>query len=149
MNARISLSAIATYLRAALDTAGIEAHVSTAYALDYLTAMGTTAPAVWILAQRLTPKDDGRGFSERARQHCKVEIAMRVVVQRYAAGATDGEENLNELVDALVTEMFGYKPTGADRGFAFVFGQDGPPSESVMTVDLMFTTDVSHQRSSA
>ncbi len=149
MNARISLGAIADHLRTALDTAGIDAHVSTAYALDFLTAMGTTTPAVWILAQRLTPKDDGRGYSERARQHCRVEIAARVVVQRYAAGTIDGEETLNELVDAVVTEMFGYKPAGADRGFAFVFAQDGPPSESVMTVDLMFAAEVSHQRSSA
>ena len=146
MNARLSLSGIAKRLCGQLpDTLGV-ARTGTCYDRDYLTAFAKTWPAVWVAGQRLTPLDDGRGFSGQFRQHCKIEIAIRLVVQRYADGSTDAEERLNALHDAVADALKDWTPTGADEPLVWVSAADGDATESVMTADLIFSTTCTYAR---
>lgn len=146
MNARLSLAAIATHLRTELPGVLGVLRVGTGYDRDYLTAFAKTWPAVWIAAQRLTPNDNGRGFSGVFRQHCKVEVAVRLVVQRYADGSIDGEARLNALHDAVADALKDWTPPGADEPLVWESAADGDATESLMTADLIFSTTVTYAR---
>lgn len=146
MNARLSIAAIATHLRAALSpTLGV-VRVGTGYDRDYLTSFAKAWPAVWVAAQRMTRLDDGRGFSGLFRQHCKVEVAVRLVVQRYVDGSTDAEERLNALHDAVADTLKDWTPPGADQPLVWESAQDGDATESLMTADLIFSTTMTYAR---
>ncbi len=144
MNARLSIAAIAAHLRTLPALAGIR--IGTGYDRDYLTAFAKTWPAVWIAAQRMTRIDDGRGFSGCFRQHCKVDIAVRLVVQRYADGSVDAEQRLNALHDAVADALKDWTPPGADEPLVWESAQDGDSTESLMTADLIFSTTVTYAR---
>jgi hypothetical protein len=140
MNARLSLSAIADYLRAQLP--GV--HVGTGYDNDFITDFGKRYPAVWVGAQRLQRLDDGRGLTGQYRQHCRVEVVFRLVVQRYAAGVTSPEGDLNTLHDNVAAALTTYRPAGADDAFVWESCQDGELSESVMTADLVMSVTTTY-----
>lgn len=144
MNARLSIAAIATHLRAQTALAGVR--IGTGYDRDYLTAFPKIWPAVWIAAQRLSRIDDGRAFSGQFRQHCKVDIAVRLVVQRYADGSIDAESRLNALHDAVSDALKDWTPSGADEPLVWESSQDGDATESVMTADLIFSTTLTYAR---
>lgn len=146
MNQRLSLSGIATHLRTQAALAGV--HVGTGYDANYLTAFGTTYPAVWVGAQRLTRLDDGRGYTGQYRQHCRVEVVFRLVVQRYAAGEISPEGALNTLHDNVVAALTAYRPAGADDAFVWESCQDGDLSESVMTADLVMSVTTTYASNS-
>lgn len=146
MNARLSLKAIADRLRAHLDAGLGVARVGTCYDRDYLTSFPKAWPAVWVAAQRMTRMDDGRGFSGQFRQHCKVEVAVRLVVQRYADGSTDAETRLNALHDAVADVLKDWTPPGADEPLVWESAADGDANESVMSADLIFSTTVTYAR---
>lgn len=142
MNQRLSLSAIADHLRSRPALAGT--HVGTGYDADYLTSFGTTYPAVWVGAQRLSRLDDGRGYTGEYRQHCRVEVVFRLVVQRYAAGETNPEAALNSLHNSVVAALTAFRPSGADDAFVWESCQDGDLSESVMTADLVMSVTTTY-----
>lgn len=142
MNGRLSLASVATRLTNKLT--GV--HVGTGYDRDYLTSFARTWPAVWVAAQRLQRMDDGRGWSGQFRQHCKVDVAVRLVVQRYADGSVDGEARLNTLHDAVADALKDWTPAGADTPLVWESAQDGDATESLMTADLIFSTSVTYSR---
>lgn len=144
MNGRLSIGAIATRLRAQPALAGV--HVGTGYDRDYVATFAKTWPAVWVAAQRLARMDDGRSFSGQFRQHCRVDVAVRLVVQRYAAGSIDAEARLNALHDAVAGALKDWTPTGADEPLVWESAQDGDANESVMTADMIFSTTVTYAR---
>lgn len=140
MNARLNLSAIADHLRTQLP--GV--HVGTGYDNNFITDFGKRYPAVWVGAQRLQRLDDGRGLTGQYRQSCRVEVVFRLVVQRYAAGVTSPEADLNTLHDSVAAALTAYKPTGADDAFVWESCQDGELSESVMTADLVMSVTTTY-----
>lgn len=147
MNQRIALSEVAERLRDTLDHQLGVAHIGTALDVDFVKAVSDSSkwPAVWIGGQRSTPKDDGRGYAGRVRQTVSVEFVARVIVQRYIVGDIVAEERLNRICDAVADALIGWRPTGAAVPVVWVQSLDGPPEQSLMTVDLLFTTDVSYQ----
>ncbi len=150
MNARITLTAIRDRLDAQLNVGTVVAdpvYCGTARDRDYVEKYRTTFPAVWVLAQRMTPLDDGRAFAGRFRQRMRVEFAVRVVAQRYADGVIQTELELNDLHDRVSAALAGWAMTGADEPLAFSLSQDGEPTESMATMDLVFTTSTTYQRS--
>lgn len=149
MNQRIALSDVATRLRGTLGHQLGVAHIGTALDVDFVKAVSdsTKWPAVWIGGQRSTPKDDGRGFTGRFRQVVQVEFSARVVVQRYIAGDVVAEERLNRICDAVADALMGWRPTGAANPAVWVQSIDGPPDQSLMFVDLIFSADVIYTRS--
>lgn len=147
MNARLSIAAIADRIRERLPAALGVLRVGTGYDNDYLSAFPDTWPAVWVAAQRMSRLDDGRGFSGLYRQHCKVEVAVRLVVQRYVEGSTDAEDRLNALHDALADALKDWTPPGADQELVWEYAQDGEATSKLMTADLVFSTSVTYARS--
>lgn len=144
MNARLSLAAIADRLKASpLMT---DVYISTSYQRDYLTAFGTTYPAVWVCGQRLTKASNSGNASGLYRQIVNVEIAVRLVVQRYADGITDAETALNMLADNVASVLKDWTPPGAEFALGWESAQDGPANESVVTADLIFSTKVIYTR---
>lgn len=115
---------------------------------DFLSGVGeaTNWPAVWVGAQRSTPIDDGKGYSGRVRQHVRVEIAIRVIVQRYIAGEGSEEDQLNRIADAVADALIGWTPGNGTRPLVWVQSIDGPPEQSVMTADLLFATEITYQQ---
>lgn len=151
MNRRISLESIAVRLRQQLaPSLGIN-RIGSALDFDFLEAVGSSDnwPAVWVGAQRATPIDDGRGYSGRVRQQVRVEIAVRCIVQRYIAAEAAQEAQLNRIADAVCDALMGWTPANAVRPLAWLSSQDGPPEQSVMTTDLLFSTDVTYQYAAA
>lgn len=140
MNGRLSLKAIAEHIDAQVTVT----RCGTGYDRDYLTNFGKAYPAVWVGAQRFVPTDNGRGFSSQFRQHGEVEIVVRLVVQRYADGSVDAETRLNALHDAVSSALLNWLPTGADEPFVYKSSTDGPLSESVMTVDMIFAATATY-----
>lgn len=149
MNARLTLTEIRDRLDAQLNAGAVvtePVYCGTARDRDYSAKILVTAPAVWVLAQRLTPKDDGRGYTGRARQRVMVDFAVRIVVPRYADGVMQTELELNDLHDRTAAALFGFVPTGADYPLTWAASQDGAPEESLATMDLVFQTETTYQR---
>lgn len=149
MNARLSLDALRQHLDTALNATPGTVTVGTTYQRSYLKDAGSVFPAVWVGAQRLQPLDDGRGYSGTYRQHVRVDVVVRIVAPRYAAGQMDGEAALNALHDAVSAAMLAYTPAGADEPFVWSGSQDGAPSESVVTTDLIFSATVTYSKEAA
>lgn len=142
MNTRLDLRAIASHLADLTAFAGIR--VGTCYDHDYLTAFGTAYPAIWVDAQRLTRMDDGRGLTGQYRQHCRVEVLFRLVAQRYAAGKTKPDTDLDALHNAAAVALAQHRPAGADDSFVWESCTDGARSESIMTADLVMSVTTTY-----
>lgn len=150
MNRRISLQDIATRLREQVsDSLGV-AKIGTALDADYLSSIAASEfPAVWVGAQRSTPTTDGRGFTHRVSQDVVVELVVRLIVSRAIAGEFEEEDKLNRIADAAADALMGWTPTDAAVPITWVQSIDGPAEESVMTVDLLFRTQVRYQYAAA
>ena len=141
MNQRLSLAAIATHLKTQSALAGV--HVDTSYARGYLSEFGKTYPAVYVDAQRLSATDDGKaGGSSCYHQRLKAVIRIYLVVQRYADGSVDPEQQLNTLHDAVFTALRNWKPGEAWASLVFDSSFDGDRNESVMTCEMQFSCSV-------
>lgn len=147
MNGRISLALLATYL--ATKSGFTTTKIGTCYDRDYLTSFAKVWPAVWIAGQRLIPTDDGRGLTDEYRQHCRVDVAVKLVIQRYKDGSIDAEARMNALHDSVAAAFAGYTPAGADQPFVWSSAADGEYNESVLTADLVFSTTVTYMRAAA
>jgi hypothetical protein len=147
MNQRVSLTAIATRLRAQISSGLGVAKIGSALDADYLRTVGDSTywPAVWVGAQRSTPINDGRGYSQRVRQDVAVEFVVRVICKRYIAGEQDEEDKLNNIGDAVANALMGWQPSNAVKPCTWVQSIDGPPEDSVMVLDLLFQTQTTYQ----
>lgn len=122
-------------------------YVSTCYDPKYLALFTTKWPAVWVAAQKMTPRDAGRGFSGIARQHCDVQIMVRPVVQRYLedpASGSDAETRLADIYDKVDDALYGWKPPGASIHFTWSSAVDGAAYESICTVDMIYLTQTAY-----
>lgn len=152
MNARILLSALATKIAAGLSVAVADetaaVYVSTCFDPKYARLLVTKWPAVWVAGQKLMPRDTGRGFSGMARQHCDVQIKVLPVVQRYleTEGGDDAETRLNALYTSIDDALFGWAPAGANLPFTVASSVDGPPYDSVCSVDMIYVTETVYQK---
>jgi len=149
MNRRISLMEVTERLQAQLSPSLAVARVGCALETDFLSAVADPAnwPGVWVGCQRSTPIDPGDGYTQRVRQDVRVEIVARVIVAKHADGETNRELPLNDLADAVADALIGWRPTYAVVPLVWVSSTDGPAEQSVMTVDLVFSTRITYQSS--
>jgi len=144
MNGRILLSDGVSYLQSLPGDPFAGVHIGTIYNSDYITKFPVTAPAVWFVGKQLTRIDDGHGYSTRMRQHCLVEIAIRVTSSRLNEGEVDAEPALNTLADNLSEALFGWMIPGAEDVLAWVRAKDGPTFQSIVVADFVFSTTVTY-----
>lgn len=147
MNGRLELSAIATRISDQLSAAAVTGvTVGTAYERQYWKLSGAAFPGVWVGGQTLARVDDGGGFAGLIRQRVRVEFAVRVIVQRAAAGVIDPEDALNELCDAVSDALIGWTPAGADKPITWNRTQDESPQETVLSAVMQFGTETTYQK---
>ena len=151
MNRRITLASIAARISARLDQSLGVVKIGTALDHDFLTTVGKADnwPAVWVGCQRSTPINDGRGYSGRIAQEVQTEIVVRVIVAKVVAGETSQEQRLNDIADGVADVLVGWTPGNGVMPLAWISSSDGPAEQSVMTVDLVFKTQVSYQYAAA
>lgn len=137
MNARLDLSEIVTKLTSEL-TAPVP-YVAKVTNREYQEKYAKTLPGVWVIGQRARAMDDGGG-SGRIRQMLRVEVALHVFVPRYADGVMDNDSTLDALCNDVTDVLKDWRPTGAERNFAWVSYQDGPAHESFLSAVLIFFT---------
>ena len=140
MNTRLSMRELATYLSGLPAFAGVT--VDTIYATRYMKDVYTAMPAVWIMGQNATREDDGRGYSGRARQRMRVQIAIRIVVPRIVENVPDAEPALTALQNAVSDALFGWMPDGAEDHFVWVSASEGRTFDTVVTSVLTFSSTV-------
>lgn len=137
--------------RAIAQFADSSIKVGTCMDRDYMTAFANSFPAVWITAQKITPADDGRGFSGIIRQNLRTAIIIRCLVSRVAptgfVGIWDPEASLAAIETKVREAFFGWTPVGARMPLAWEQIIDGPPYESCVSSDLYFVTEVADARS--
>lgn len=122
-------------------------YVSSALDPQYLTKFGKVWPAVWISAQRFLPTDDGRGITGLARQRGDVQILVRLIVQRYTpAPAADADTRLGALYNAVCAAVYAWQHPDAEEVFTFQSAVDGPSSEAVCSLDIIFKTQAIYVR---
>jgi len=141
MNGRFDIAPLIARLET-IDVTGLT--VGDCEQNDYLTAFGQTWPAVWVIGQRMTITDDGDGWTGSPRQSARIDFALRLVVQRYAEGVVNNRAALTELHQKVCDVLFGWTPIGADEPMVHVSAQDGQPHESVLTMDAVFSTNVTY-----
>lgn len=130
-------------IRARIQTeTGID--TGTALDRDFLSDFGKTLPKVWVVAQRLRPQNDGRIATGVFRQRVRVEIMVKALVDRYAAGKASAD--LNTEHDAVVDALVGWTPTGAIEELALDASADGEPNESYLVTDILFQTEVIYEK---
>jgi len=139
MSARIDLDQLKTRIEAAVDPSVV---VGTSYQRDYLERYANEAPAVWIKAQRALRIDNDFGAIGRPVQRFAVEFLVTVVYSRYAVGTFDAEDPANALVDQVAGALMFETLTGADTPITLSGTTDGQQDASVITVDLLFRTEV-------
>ncbi len=147
MNARIKLSDIAARLTTQLAPLLVtypSLYISTAYDPEYTAKFAQSFPAIWVVGQRLTAKDDGRGFTGIFRQHVSVEIAIRTVLRR-ADTKTNHENGATAVNDAVSLAVNGWTPPGADFPLAWRSGQDGAPHATIIVFDHLLVTQSTYQ----
>lgn len=140
MNARLDMNEIKDKLAADIPTAT----AATSYHRDYLTKFAQLYPYVWVCAQRATRMDNGRKYSGQQRQTLKIDIAVRVIVKRYADGVLDNTTAFDSLCNQVVASLFGWQPTGANYPLVLEQMQDGAPEESLLNCDIIFSTEVTY-----
>lgn len=139
MSARIDLQELTTRITAAVDPA---VEVGTSYQRDYIDKFSSVSPAVWVKAQRAIALDNNFGAVSRPVQRFAVEFLVTVVYPRYNAGTFDAEDPANSLVDQVVGALMFETLTGADVPLTLNGTTDGQQDGSVITVDLLFRTEV-------
>lgn len=146
MTTRLSLKAIAERLDTdpLINPAPGTVRCGTSFDHDYITAFTTAMPAIWVVGQRVVRIDDGRGWSGHNRQNLRVEVALRLVVRRYADGVIDAEAALADLETKTIDRLHGWTPTGAAEHLTVVSSQDGPAYETQLTLDLILGCRATH-----
>lgn len=144
MNARLSLPEFVGRAQAQSTLLPNGTGIGDSYASNYLPDFGKKFPYVWVLAQKSRATSDTDGYANYTRQHFEVEVVVRVVVQRYAAGKVNVGSDINTMVDAVIQIFRGWQPTGADKPLYVKATQDGPPWESIVFADVVFGTEVTY-----
>ena len=151
MTRRITLASVAARIEARLDQLLGVVKIGTALDSDFTATVGnpTHWPAVWVGCQRSTPIDPGNGFSGRVRQEVRTELVVRVIVAKVVAGETSQEQRLNDIADGVADVLIGWTPGNGNTPLVWVSSTDGPAEQSVQTVDLVFASTVTYQRTAA
>lgn len=144
MNQRINLVEVAARIAANVSPT---ITVGTAFDANFISTFGKAFPAAWVVGQRARPMDDGRGYSGYFRQNLRVEVVVRIVVQK-TPDTDDVDARLSSLQNAVSDALIGWKPTNAARTLAWDLAQDGPPHEGVVTADLIFVTQTVYVKQS-
>ena len=125
-------------------------YVSSVLDPQYLTKFGKVWPAVWISAQRFLPTDDGRGITGLARQRGDVQILVRLIVQRYTPSpSADADTRLGALYNGVCAAVYAWQHPDAEEPFTFQSAVDGPSSEAVCSLDIIFKTQAIYQRTTS
>lgn len=140
---RIDLSEVKT--RAETEMAEPSVKFGTCYDVDYLSTFAKTWPAVWICGQRHRSLDIGQGYSQNLRQHLRIELIVRIVVQRYVEDGSNPAALMDSLHSKLVGALMGWTPTNARRALLLSESVDGPPHQSVLTTDVFFSTETTYR----
>lgn len=146
MSRRLSLTEIRDRIAGELADS---TYVGTAKDRDYAALFPKTYPAAWVGAQRMRRVDGGSGYTGLIRQTLRTQVAVRVVVQKFADGETDGDARLDALCDRVEAALVGWRPAGADLPLAWEASEDGPPDESLLTADLIFFTTRTYTKRTA
>lgn len=141
---RLSLKECAARLVAQLADPTIT--VRTFMDKTYFTDFAKVFPAVWFVGQRMTPMDNGYGYSGQPRQTMKVEIAVRIIVKRFYTETVEVEDELSSLMNRVIDGLKDWAPNGAGRELTLESVTDGPPFEAVIVADLVFVTHVTFAR---
>lgn len=151
MNRRITLASVAARIEARLDQLLGVVKIGTARDHDYLSTVLLPAqwPAVWVGAQRSVPINDGRGYSGRVAQEVRVELVVRVIVAKVVTGETSNEQRLNDIADGVADVLIGWTPGNGVQPLTWVSSTDGPADQAMLTVDLVFASQVSYQYAAA
>lgn len=137
MTARISLSDIVSRLESEL--VGFN-KIGSSFDFDYQEQYARGFPQVWVIAQRVSKSGDPLGYTGHMRQHCRVEIAIQVLVQRNKPGTTNNEAEITTACQDVEDALFGWKPAGADLPLQWELDKDGPVSESALVAEQVFST---------
>lgn len=149
MSGRISLKACATRIAAIINDPSVL--VSTKDDPEIQNKLPKTFPAVWVMAQRSTPIDDGRGFSGVKRQKYRTEVSCRLIVRKIQDPPVPGDDveaRVTELYQKVEAAMFGWKFAGIYEDFSCGASSDGPSYESVVAVDITFVCTTTNTRGS-
>lgn len=113
--------------------------VGSSYDVDFADAFKTAKPAVWILGQSsYAIGDEGdAGYTQIMRIRTRVELVLRLVVQRGIAGTWNNDAEMKLLYDAVVDRLFNWAPEGAESNTFFVAAEDGDPNNTFIVVDLV------------
>jgi hypothetical protein len=153
MNGRIPYASIVARITqqfAAAVPALVVARVGHCMQNDYMQAFIDALPGVWVVGQRFLPTEDkSGGYSGNTRQHGRVEIGVRCVMARYVEGSVDAETLLDVLHRATAAALIGWKPTGADKSLLLLSAADGPADNSIVTIDMVFQTEVTYTKGAA
>jgi hypothetical protein len=124
-------------------------YVSDCFDPKYAELYAQKWPAIWLGAQRLLPRDDGRGFSSMQRQNSEVQIVFRIMVQRFPKGASPDtvEARLDYLYNFLDGALFGKKYGSRMREpLVWKSSVDGQPTQSTCYMDVIYSTTVTNSK---
>ncbi len=146
---RISLSEVATKIEtdlgAAVDDLG-EVYAGSSADSNFSTKFKAIEPSVFVLAQKSSPKDDGKGFTGMYRQNLNVDVAIQIRVPRSPQRTYNNEELLGAIYSVVSDAVLGWKPLGASRSFVFQSSQDGNATEPMISILLLARTEVVNSR---
>lgn len=146
MNGRLKLKDLADAIRIPIVASAALVHVGTGYDQNYMSQYMELVPAVWVVGQTGTPRDDGQGFSGHFTQVLSVDVFFRISVARYVPGDIDPEARLDTLFNLVSDTLKDFTPPGGGSPFVWVGYRDGPTSDSLLAADLTFRTQVRYQR---
>jgi hypothetical protein len=122
--------------------------VGTCLDADYSTSFMQQYNKIWVGGQRLLPRDNAQGLSEKPRQNMKCEILIQPVIQRFPPSAVttaDPESRLAVLENVVNQAMFGWRHNLARYAFGYGSLIDGPAYEPICTLNMIFATQLVYQ----
>lgn len=113
--------------------------VGSTYDKDFADAFKNAKPAVWILGQSSYAIGDESeaGYTQIMRIRTRIELVLRLVIQRGIAGKWNNDVEMKLLYDAVVDRLFNWEPTGSETNVFFVAAEDGDTNNTFITVDLI------------
>ena len=113
--------------------------IGSSYDVDYAEAFKTAKPAVWILGQSSYAIGDESeaGYSQIMRIRTRIELVLRLVIQRGVSGTWNNSAAMDALYDAVVDRLFNWAPADSESNVFFVAAEDGDLNSSLIVVDLV------------
>lgn len=121
-------------------------YFGTSFDADFIQKFPRTFPAVWVIGSRARARDDGRGHTAMLRQHCEVEVALRLVVQRFINNDNVAESRLQTLHDQVTNALIGWTPPNAEYPLTWRSFYDGASSDAIIVADMILATQITYSR---